>query len=117
MRDHRGRLVAREELGLDPDELGSPVKASVASFVAFAIGASFIVLPYFFLSGTAALTVAVCLALLAMVLVGATVGRLSGRNMFFSAGRQLMWGVGAAAVTYAIGSIVSAVTGRGPASK
>jgi VIT1/CCC1 family predicted Fe2+/Mn2+ transporter len=103
--------LAREELGLDPDELGSPVKVAISSFVSFAIGASFVVLPYFFLSGTAALVAAICLSLLAMIIVGATVGRLSGRNMFFSVGRQLMWGVGAAAVTFAIGRIVSAVTG------
>ena len=103
--------LAREELGLDPDELGSPVKVAISSFVAFAIGASFVVLPYFFLTGTAALIAAICLSLLAMIIVGATVGKLSGRNVFFSVGRQLMWGVGAAAVTFAIGKIVSAVTG------
>jgi len=103
--------LAREELGLDPDELGSPVKVAISSFVSFAVGASFVVLPYFFLSGTAALIAAICLSLLAMIVVGATVGRLSGRNVFFSVGRQLMWGVGAAAVTFGIGKIVSAVTG------
>ena len=103
--------LAREELGLDPDELGSPIKVAISSFVSFAVGASFVVLPYFFLTGTAALITAICLSLLAMIIVGATVGRLSGRNVFFSVGRQLMWGVGAAAVTFAIGRIVSAVTG------
>ncbi len=103
--------LAREELGLDPDELGSPVKVAISSFISFAVGASFVVLPYFFLTGTAALITAICLSLLAMILVGATVGKLSGRNVFFSVGRQLMWGVGAAAVTFGIGKIVSAVTG------
>ncbi len=103
--------LAREELGLDPDELGSPVKVAISSFISFAVGASFVVLPYFFLSGTAALIAAICLSLLAMIIVGATVGKLSGRNVFFSVGRQLMWGVGAAAVTFGIGKIVSAVTG------
>ena len=103
--------LAREELGLDPDELGSPVKVAISSFISFAVGASFVVLPYFFLTGTAALITAICLSLLAMIIVGATVGRLSGRNVFFSVGRQLMWGVGAAAVTFGIGRIVSAVTG------
>ncbi|MEY4137321.1 MAG: hypothetical protein RL205_1449 [Actinomycetota bacterium] len=103
--------LAREELGLDPSELGSPVKVAVSSFISFAVGASFVVLPYFFLTGTAALIAAICLSLLAMIIVGATVGKLSGRNVFFSVGRQLMWGVGAAAVTFGIGRIVSAVTG------
>jgi len=103
--------LAREELGLDPSELGSPVKVAISSFISFAVGASFVVLPYFFLTGTAALIAAICLSLLAMIIVGATVGKLSGRNVFFSVGRQLMWGVGAAAVTFGIGRIVSAVTG------
>ena len=103
--------LAREELGLDPSELGSPVKVAISSFISFAVGASFVVLPYFFLTGTAALIAAICLSLLAMIIVGATVGKLSGRNVFFSVGRQLMWGVGAAAVTFGFGRIVSAVTG------
>ena len=51
--------LAREELGLDPDELGSPVKVAASSFVAFASGAVVPVIPYVFLSGTAALVTAI----------------------------------------------------------
>ena len=103
--------LAREELGLDPDELGSPVKAAASSFVAFAIGASVVVLPYLFFLGDGASTVApfaiaVVLALLGMVLVGAIVGRLSGRGMVASIARQVSWGAGAALVTYAVGRLI-----------
>lgn len=108
--------LAREELGLDPDELGSPIKAALSSFIAFAIGASVVVIPYLFFMGdgastTVPLILAISLALIAMVVVGGVVGRLSGRGVVFSAARQLLWGAGAALVTYAIGSIVGIQVG------
>lgn len=98
--------LAREELGLDPDDLGSPVKAALSSFIAFAIGASVVVLPYLFMTGTAALIGAVIVAVLALLAVGGLVGYLSKRGVVFSALRQLAWGTGAAVVTYAVGSII-----------
>ncbi|MEZ5186137.1 MAG: VIT1/CCC1 transporter family protein [Candidatus Nanopelagicales bacterium] len=103
--------LAREELGLDPDELGDPKRVAVSSFGAFAVGAVVPVIPYLFLSGTAALALAVTLAALAMVLVGGTVGRLSGLGVTRSAARQLLVGGGAAAVTYVLGRLVG--TGLG----
>lgn len=108
--------LAREELGLDPDELGSPMKAALSSFVAFAIGASVVVIPYLFFMGegastTAPLIIAVILAVASMLIVGGIVGRLSGRGVVFSAMRQLMWGAGAAIVTYAVGSLVGISVG------
>ena len=103
--------LAREELGLDPNELGNPVKVAISSFVAFAIGASVVVLPYLFFTGSGAsatvpLMLAIALALISMVVVGGVVGRLSGRGIVFSAARQLAWGVGAAAVTFGVGRII-----------
>jgi len=103
--------LAREELGLNPDELGSPVKVALSSFAAFAIGAVVVVLPYLFFLGTGAsatipLVLAIGLALIAMVVVGGIVGRLSGRGIWFSAMRQLLWGAGAAAVTFAVGTVI-----------
>lgn len=103
--------LAREELGLDPDELGSAWKAAISSFIAFAIGASVVVIPYALLSGVPAFVLAIALALIGLVVVGGTVGRLSGRGVIFSAGRQTMWGVGAAAVTYLVGSLVGVNVG------
>jgi VIT1/CCC1 family predicted Fe2+/Mn2+ transporter len=103
--------LAREELGLDPDELGDPKRVAASSFMAFAVGAIVPVLPYLFLSGTAALALAVALTAVAMVLVGATVGRLSGLGVVRSALRQLTVGAGAAAVTYLLGRVVG--TGLG----
>ncbi len=101
--------LAREELGLDPDELGSPIKVALSSFVAFSIGAIVPVIPYLFnsvLSETAALLLSVVFAALALIAVGGTVGRLSGLGVIRSAGRQLLVGGGAAAVTFILGRLV-----------
>ncbi len=98
--------LVREELGLDPDELGSPVKVAVSSFAAFACGAIVPVVPYFFLTGATALVVAIVLTSLALILVGGTVGRLAGSGIVKSAARQLAVGAAAAAVTYVIGRLV-----------
>ena len=103
--------LAREELGLDPDQLGSPVKVAVSSFIAFAIGASVAVLPYTLLEGSAAFLTAIAAAIIALCVVGGVVGRLSGRGIAFSATRQLSWGVGAATITYAVGSLIGVSTG------
>lgn len=108
--------LAREELGLDPDELGSPVKVAISSFVAFAIGASVVVVPYLFFMGAGAsttipLVIAITLAVISMLVVGGIVGRLSGRGVVFSAMRQLLWGAGAAIVTFAVGRLVGVTVG------
>lgn len=98
--------LAREELGLDPDDLGDPKRVAASSFAAFALGAAVPVVPYVFLSGMVALALAVTLAAIALLLVGGTVGRLSGLGAVRSGLRQLLVGGGAAAVTYLVGSLV-----------
>ena len=103
--------LAREELGLDPDELGSAWKAAVSSFLSFAIGASVVVIPYALFSGMTAFVLAVALALVSLIVVGGLVGYQSGRGVVFSAGRQVLWGVGAAGVTYLVGSLVGVNVG------
>jgi VIT1/CCC1 family predicted Fe2+/Mn2+ transporter/rubrerythrin len=99
-------VLVREELGLDPDELGSPWSAAGGSFVAFAIGAIVPVVPYLFGGGTAVLLASLGLSLIALFLVGAAVSLLTGRGLIFSGFRQLGIGLAAALVTYAIGSII-----------
>jgi len=99
-------LLVREELGLDPDELGSAWGAAGGSFVAFALGAVVPVIPYLIGSGTAALVASLGLSLVALFAVGAAVSLLTGRSALFSGTRQLAIGLGAAAVTYAIGSLI-----------
>ena len=98
--------LVREELGLDPDELGSPWGAALGSFAAFAVGAVIPVIPYVFLGGTAAFALSLALSLVALFLVGAGVSMLTGRGLLFSGFRQLGIGAAAAAVTYAVGTLI-----------
>ena len=98
--------LVREELGLDPDELGSPVGAAMGSFVAFAIGAGVPVLPYVFGSGTGAFAASLVLSLTALFGVGAGVSLLTGRGTLFSGARQVVIGAVAAGVTFIVGSLV-----------
>jgi len=103
--------LVREELGLDPDELGSPIRAAAGSFVAFAIGASVPVIPYLFGGGTAVLFVSLALSLVGLFVIGALVSLLTGRGLIFSGVRQLTIGLAAALVTYAIGSLIGVSAG------
>ena len=99
-------MLVREELGLDPDELGSAWGAAGGSFVAFAVGAAVPVLPYLFGGGTVALVLSLGMSLAALFVVGAGVSLLTGRGLLFSGVRQLGIGLAAAAVTYLIGSLI-----------
>jgi vacuolar iron transporter family protein len=100
--------LAREELGLNPDELGSPWVAAISSLLAFAIGAFVVVAPYLAGSGTAALGTAIGLALAAMFGVGATIGALNGRSPIRMGLRQMFVGALAAAVTFGVGHLIGA---------
>jgi VIT1/CCC1 family predicted Fe2+/Mn2+ transporter len=97
---------AREELGIDPNSLGQPVRAALSSFVTFSVGASIPLVPYFFATGTAALLTAVVLGVIAAVAVGALLARFTGRPMGRSAARQLLFSAVPAAATYALGAAV-----------
>ncbi len=106
--------MAREELGLDPDELGSPWSAAVSSLFAFALGAVVVVLPYLFGSGRAALIIAIVLEGLALFVVGAAIGTLNGRSALRSGARQLIVGGAAALLVFGIGHLMGAAVGRQP---
>jgi VIT1/CCC1 family predicted Fe2+/Mn2+ transporter len=98
------RVHAREELGVDPDDLPSPWTAAGSSFAAFTVGAAVPLLPYAL--GVTGLLLPVALAMLALFAAGALVSRWTDRGALYSGGRQLLVGAGAAALTYAIGSAV-----------
>src|SRR3954447_14039727 len=103
--------LIREELGLDPDELGSPFGAAGGSFVAFAIGAFVPVLPYLLLSGGAAFGSSIALSLVALFAVGGGVSLLTGRGMLFSGARQVGIGAAAAVVTFVVGTVIGVNVG------
>jgi vacuolar iron transporter family protein len=100
-------VMARQELGLDPDDLGSPWGAAIGSFFSFSIGALIPILPFAFLMDRiSALSLAVLLSALALFGVGAATARLSGRPVLYGAVRMLLIGAAAAAVTYGVGHLL-----------
>ena len=98
--------LIREELGLDPDQLGSPWGAAFGSLVSFAAGAAVPVLPYLVASGTVAFAVSIGLSLAAMFVVGIGISLLTGRSALFTGARQVGIGALAAAVTFLVGRVI-----------
>lgn len=97
---------AREELGVNPRELGSPIAAAVSSFFAFALGAVIPLVPWFFVRGTTAILISVVLGALTALAIGAAIGVSTGRGPLRSAVRQLLLGAAAGGVTYGIGAVL-----------
>ena len=98
--------LVREELGLDPGELGNPWRAAVGSLLAFAAGAAVPVIPFLFGGGTPNFVASIVLSLAAMFAVGVGVSLLTGRGAIFSGARQVAIGVAAATVTYLVGTFI-----------
>jgi VIT1/CCC1 family predicted Fe2+/Mn2+ transporter len=93
------RVHAREELGVDPDDLPSPWTAAGSSFVAFALGAMVPLLPY--LLGATGLALSVGLAGLGLFAAGALVSRFTTRHWLYAGARQMLLGAAAAALPIA----------------
>lgn len=100
------RTHAREELGIDPDELGSPAGAAVSSFAAFCAGAVIPLVPWFIGSGTGAIIASLVAALVSAVVIGVVIARFTERPWLAVTARQLLFTAVPAALTYAIGSVV-----------
>ncbi len=99
--------LTREELGIDPAEMGgSPWVAASTSFALFAAGAIVPVVPYFFLTGTPGLIASVAVSGIGLVVIGAGTSFFTGRSTAYSATRQVLIGFAAAAVTYFAGKVV-----------
>ncbi len=96
--------LAREELGLNPDDLGSPIGAAVSSFIAFCLGASLPLIP-FLLGLSQGVLIAAALSGTALFVVGAVLSLFSGKSALLGGARMLLIGSAAAAATYFIGSL------------
>lgn len=100
---------AREELGVDPHDLPSPWTAAISSFLSFTVGALVPLIPYLF--GASALALSLLLALLALFAAGAVTARFTTRAWWYMGARQMLLGLGAAAITYAVGVAFGASVG------
>jgi VIT1/CCC1 family predicted Fe2+/Mn2+ transporter len=98
--------LAREELGLNPDELGSPWAAAIASFVAFSIGALVPLLPFLLFARGTALYASIGATGVALFAVGAIISLFTGRSAVRDGLRMLAIGGAAGAITYGIGSLL-----------
>ena len=98
--------LAREELGVNPEELGgSAWEAAITSFLLFACGAIIPVIPFIFGSGTNALLLSLGLSLVALFAIGAGITLITGRSVWYSGFRQVLFGVAAFGITFVVGKL------------
>jgi len=96
-----------EELGIDKEELsGSAWEAAITSFVLFAVGAIIPLFPFFFLTGYNAVFTSVGASIFGLFGIGASITLFTGKPVFYSGFRQVLFGLAAAAVTYGIGTLI-----------
>jgi VIT1/CCC1 family predicted Fe2+/Mn2+ transporter len=104
--------MSREELGIDPSDLGgSAWTAAITSFVLFAMGAVVPVIPFLIGSGATAIAVSAVLSAVALFALGAAITLLTRRNALTSGLRQVGFGLAAAAITFGIGTLLGTVVG------
>ncbi len=98
--------IAREQLGLNPDNLGSPWGAAASSFVAFAAGAVLPIIPYLLGAGGLAFSLSAIVSAVGLLFVGGAVAVASDRGVMWGGLRMLLIGGAAAAVTFGIGKLI-----------
>ena len=103
--------LAREELGIVPEDLGSPWAAAIASFLLFAFGAVLPLLPFFFGDGLPAVVASAALSGFGLFQLGAGMTLLTGRKWLRAGVRQVTLGLVAAVITYFAGALVGSVAG------
>lgn len=106
-KDHAHDIMVKEELGIDPEELkGSAVQAALYSFLLFAVGAIIPVFPFMFAEGLQAIILSVILSAIGLFLIGAAITLFTGKNVWYSGFRQVLFGLAAAGVTFGIGKLI-----------
>jgi vacuolar iron transporter family protein len=105
--DEAHKILVREELGINPDDLkGSAIEAAVTSFLLFAVGAIIPVIPFFFTDGMKAILFSTVLSGLGLFLIGAAITLFTGKSVWYSGFRQVLFGLAAAAITFGIGRLI-----------
>ncbi len=104
--------LSREELGIDPEELGgSPWEAAITSFFLFSAGAIIPLFPYIFLQGTIAIFCSLVLGAVALFLTGAAITLLTGKSVWISGLRQVLIGLIAAVLVFGVGKLIGVSIG------
>lgn len=102
-------VLVREELGINTEELkGSAMEAAISSFILFSIGAIIPLWPFIAFAGTTAILLSVISSAAGLFLIGAAITLFTGKNVWYSGFRQVLFGLAAAAVTFGIGKLIGA---------
>jgi len=105
--DHAHEVLIKEELGINKEDLkGSAMEAAITSFLLFSIGAIIPVIPFFFIGGMQAVIMSTVLSAFGLFLIGASITLFTGKNVWYSGFRQVIFGLAAAAVTFGIGKLI-----------
>lgn len=105
--EHAHEVLVKEELGINAEELhGSAFEAALYSFFLFAIGAIIPVFPFMFLSGTTAIIVSAAGSAVGLFIIGSAITLFTGRSIWSSGLRQVIFGLAAAAITFGIGKLI-----------
>jgi VIT1/CCC1 family predicted Fe2+/Mn2+ transporter len=105
-------ILVKEELGINAEELqGSAAEAAIYSFLMFAIGAIIPILPFFFVTGYKAVLVSIAASTVGLFFIGAAITLFTGKSVWFSGFRQVLFGLMAAAITFGIGKIIGISVG------
>ncbi len=106
------KILVKEELGINTEDLqGSAIEAAVTSFLLFAVGAIIPVIPFFFMQGANAIIVSTVLSAMGLFLIGAAITLFTGKSVWFSGFRQVIFGLAAAAITFGIGKLIGVSIG------
>lgn len=106
-KDHAHEVLIKEELGINPEDLkGSAMEAALTSFMFFAMGAILPVIPFFFAGGMKAVLLSTILSGCGLFLIGGSITLFTGKSVWYSGFRQVLFGLMAAAITFGIGKLI-----------
>jgi len=104
---HAHEVLVKEELGINPEELkGSAVEAAVYSFMMFTVGGIIPVVPFIFTTGINAIIISIAMSTVGLFVIGGAITLFTGKNLWYSGFRQVVFGLIAAAITFGIGRLI-----------
>ncbi len=106
-KEHAYNILIKEELGINSGDLhGSAMEAAVTSFILFSVGAIIPIVPFFFTVGFHAVIISTIFSAFGLFLIGASITLFTGKSVWYSGFRQVLFGLAAAAVTFGIGKLI-----------
>ena len=106
-KDHAHEILVKEELGINAEDLkGSAMEAAITSFILFAFGAIIPVFPFFFLGGIKAVLASALFSAIGLFGIGSAITLFTGKSIWYSGFRQVLFGLIAAAITFGIGRAI-----------